>query len=206
MLGEYKINRCTRQCFALQRPLKEGEWYYSVIVENGDDFERRDYSVEGWTEPPEDAVGWWKKQMPKADEKKLVLAPPEVLVDLLRQMEQFPARAKSRYLLALMLMRKRMIRPVPTVPNESDVDDGTSSESGILPQTMIVEVIADGSRIEIPTASIGKSESETLRDELNDLLYCEAVEEEELESGQDGGGDQGYTEQDSDKEDADAGS
>src|SRR6056297_1907643 len=111
MLGEYKLNRSTRHCHALGRPLREGEWYYSVISESGEDYVRRDYSAEAWSGPPQEAIGWWKKRMPKSDERKLVLAPPEVLIDLLRQMESAPEKAKSGYLLALMLMRRRLLRP-----------------------------------------------------------------------------------------------
>ena len=164
MLGEYKVSRSTRQCHVQGRPLREGEWYYSAIIESGDDYLRRDYSAESWTEPPEDAIGWWKKRMPKADEKKLVLAPPEVLIDLLRQMERFPERAKSRYLLALLLMRKRLVRP---------------ASSGDDPAVMVVEVVSDSSQIGIPICTIGRSESETLRDGLNELLYCDADPESE---------------------------
>ena len=201
MLGDYKINRCTRHCHALDRPLKEGEWYYSVILEKNEDYERRDYSAESWTEPPEGAIGWWKKQMPVSGDKKLVLAPPAVLVDLLRQMERFPNKAKSRYLLALMLMRKRIVRPstpmrsgteslgTQSLENETTGNQATEDETlegGTMaqqePETMVVEVLSDGSRIEIPIATIGKSESETLRDELNELLYCEAEEQHEEES------------------------
>lgn len=166
MLGEYKVSRSTRQCHVQGRPLREGEWYYSAIIESGDDYIRRDYSAESWTEPPEDAIGWWKKRMPKADDKKLVLAPPEVLIDLLRQMERFPDKAKSRYLLALMLMRKRLLRPA-SESNNADV--------------LLVEVASDRSQIEIPICKIGRSESETLRDELNELLYCESDPEVEGE-------------------------
>ena len=213
MLGEYKYNRSTHQCFVLNRPLKEGEWYYSVILECGEDYKRRDYSVEGWTEPPEGAIGYWKKQMPIAGSKKLVLAPAEVLIDLLRQMEQFPDKAKIRYLLALMLMRKRLIRPaspmragtksqkdesqleVTDQPSVDPPSGNQASEQATRVETMIIEVIADGSQIEIPVATISKSESETLRDELNELLYCEAAEEQDAE-------EQDAEEQDAEEQDA----
>lgn len=178
MLGEYKVNRCTRQCHAQHRPLREGEWYYSVIVESGDDYVRRDYAAEAWTGPPDDAVGWWKKRMPKSSEQKLVLAPPAVLIDLVRQMEQFPEKAKSRYLLALMLMRKRLLKPADrlawsTQNKSSDTADPTS--------VMTMQVISDGSTIDIPICEISRSESETLREQLNELLYCEASPEAEFE-------------------------
>ncbi|TWU51129.1 hypothetical protein [Rubripirellula reticaptiva] len=168
MIGEYKFNRPTRQCYALKRPLREGEWYFSVIHEAGDDFVRHDYSAEAWTGPPDDAVGWWKKRMPMSDQRKLVLAPPEVLIDLLRQMDQFPDKAKSRYLLALMLMRRRLVRP------------GEATEAEPIAENQFrVEVIADGSTIDVETCEISRSESESLRDELNELLYCEVTPDDD---------------------------
>jgi hypothetical protein len=107
--------------------------------------------------------------MPTSDEKKMILAPPEVLTDLLRQMEGAPEKAKSRYLLALMLMRKRIVRPIDT-PSD-DADSGSSDSS------LRVEVIATGETIDVPVCTISRAESETLRDELNALLYCEAEED-----------------------------
>jgi hypothetical protein len=180
MLGEYKVNRCTRRCHALNRPLKEGEWYYSVVSEAGDDYARHDYSAESWTGPPENAIGWWKCRMPTADDKKLVLAPPEVLIDILRQMEQFPAKAKSRYLLALMLMRQKLLRPAPRDAVEAvSIQEVSVEETG--GERMSVEVVADGSFIHVDVCEVTRSESESLRDELNELLYCEAVEDDSVD-------------------------
>ena len=183
MFGEYKVNRCTRQCHTLGRPLGEGEWYYSVIAKAGEGYVRRDYSAECWSEPPKDAIGWWKKRMPKSDEKKMVLAPPEILVDLVRQMEQFPAKAKSRFLLTLMLMRRRIVRPMNQPADQPGNQPGQDSVSQEKDQTtdrkmMSVEVVSDGSVIEVQVCEIGRRESETLRDELNELLYCEASPED----------------------------
>lgn len=174
MLGEYKVNRCTRQCHALGRPLREGEWYYSVVLESGDEYIRHDYSAESWQGPPEGSIGWWKSRMPRSDEKKMVLAPAEVLIDLLRQMEQFPSKAKSRYLLALMLMRRKIVRPV--MANSLKPSD----ESSLGKDVLRVEVVVDGSTIDVPICEINRRESDSLRDELNELLYCEA--EPELDS------------------------
>ena len=168
MLGEYKVGRCTRQCHAQQRPLREGEWYYSVVTESGDEYLRRDYSAESWTGPPPDAIGWWKNRMPKADEKKMVLAPPEVLVDLLRQMEQVSGKAKSRYLLALMLMRRKIVRPAAPSEDNRAADD-----------CLRIEVGSTGELIEVPICAISRGEADSLRDELNELLYCEVDEQEE---------------------------
>ncbi len=228
MLGEYKVNRCTRRCYAEDRPLREGEYYYSVVIESGDDYERRDYSASAWSAPPERAVGWWKNRMPKSTEKKVVLAPNEVLVDLLRQMAHFPDKAASRYLLALMLMRRKIVRPSNVSPQDAllaeetttaanevsagtpnqdsdeaigdekisdqETDDQNTAENTLdlpiaksngnalgnaadISDAMVVEVVADGSLIVIPSCRISRQQSETLRNELHELLYCEAEEE-----------------------------
>jgi len=179
MLGDYKVSRCTRRCYSLDRPLREGESYYSVVLDDDEQLERRDYSAESWQGPPDDAIGWWKNRMPTADQKKLVLAPPEILIDLLRQMEKFPERAKSRYLLALMLMRRKYVRPVKASQNEASQNE--TSDPNDSSKTFVVEVVADGSTIDIPICTIGRSESDSLRDELNELLYCEAEPDPEDE-------------------------
>lgn len=175
MLGEYKVGRCTRQCYALQRPLRSGEWYYSVVIEDGDDFQRREYSAEAWSDPPDNSVGWWKSRMPEEGEKKLVLAPPAVLVDLLRQMDH-PDKIKSRYLLALMLMRRRVLRA-------ADPPQETRDEI----EYLRVEVASTGEVVELHVPVITRSEAEPLTEELNALLFCEADDEAEEMQGNDGG-------------------
>ncbi|TWT83230.1 hypothetical protein CA13_46950 [Planctomycetes bacterium CA13] len=178
MIGEYRVSRCTRHCHSLNRPLAEGEWFYSVVLESDDDFLRQDFSAESWQGPPEGTVGWWKSRMPRADEKKLVLAPTEVLIDLLRQMEAFTEKAKTRYLLALMLMRKRLVRPCEKTKD----DEGDEAKSD--KEVMRIEVLADGSTMDVTITEITRSESESLREELNELLYCEceAVADDEDEN------------------------
>lgn len=171
MQGEFKVSRCTRRCHALERPLREGEWYYSVLVESGDEFLRRDYAAEAWQGPPEEAIGWWKNRMPTSDEKKLVLAPKEVLIDLLRQMADDPAKAKSRYLLALLLMRRRIVKPAIASPGQATNDPTHENDS-----VLCVEVLTDGSQIEVPVCDISRGEATALREELNELIYCEAEE------------------------------
>lgn len=159
MLGEYKVNRSTRRCHALNRPLKDGEWYYSVVFEDGDDYVRRDYSLESWSGPPENSIGHWKCRMPTADQRKLVPAPNAVLVDLLRQMETMPAKAKNRYLLALILLRRKVAKQLPSTPGDS---------------VLALEISEDGSRIDVDVCDIDATEQQSLRDELQELLYCEA--------------------------------
>lgn len=180
MIGEYKLSRPSRQCYLEKRPLKEGESYYSVLLIGAEDrCERRDYSADSWEGPPAEAVGYWKCRMPASGPKKLMLAPREVLIDLLRQMELVPEQAKTRYLLALLLLRRRYVR-LADVPIPSAASPNTADESS-LPEVPLLhlEVIDDGSTIEVPQCEIARSETEALSEALTELLYCEASDADE---------------------------
>ncbi len=176
MIGEYKLSRSSRQCYLQKRPLKEGEWYYSVLtLGESDQFERRDYSVEAWQGPPEQAVGYWKCRMPLSGPKKMVLAPREVLVDLLRQMESVPEQSKTRYLLALLLLRRRYVRMAdpPGTPSQRQAAEDEIAAAVDIPM-LHLEVIDDGSTIDVPQCVIARNETESLSEALTELLYCEA--------------------------------
>ena len=164
MLSEYKVSRCSRRCSLLDRPLKPGEGFYSVVFEDDEEFIRKDISVEAWQGPPEGAIGWWQGKMPEAGTGKMKLAPNHVLLEMLRQMSDEPHREPVRYLLALMLMRKRVVQPI-----DHDQEDAS-------PGKLMLQVTADGSRIEVNECEIPQHQREQIRDELSDLLYCEVEE------------------------------
>jgi hypothetical protein len=169
LLADFKVNRCSRRCHALSRPLRDGEWYYSVVIEQGDDLVRRDYSAEAWTEPPEGTVGWWKGRMPLAGTRKLVLAPDAVLIDLLRGLGDAVDRRPLRYLLALTLLRRRVV----TVIEQKEED---TKEPKHADDVLHLRVLSDGSDIDVTTCAISKRQTESLQVALQELLYCEAPE------------------------------
>ena len=114
--------------------------------------------------------------MPISGDKKLVLAPRSVLIDLLRQMEDIPEQAKTRYLLALILLRRRFVKLAkPGIVAKSEHKTAEVSDEKWMP----VEVVEDGSTIEILECDIAKSEAESLSEALTELLYCEASEIEQ---------------------------
>ncbi|QDS94986.1 hypothetical protein FF011L_37700 [Roseimaritima multifibrata] len=175
VLADFKVGRCTRKCYAENRPLKPGETFYSVVLETEEgDLERRDYSANAWTEPPPETIGWWKGKIPEAGKAKLVLAPNAVLVDLLRQLVANDDRVELAYLLALLLMRRRVVRPLDP-PSAAVHDPNDSEEASAVEQVVLtVEVLADGQTIDVTECEIQPKNVAPLRDALNELLYCEA--------------------------------
>jgi hypothetical protein len=107
---DYEVSRCTRRCAATDRELAPGEAFYSVLLPSGSQVLRQDVSAPEWKGPPENALGWWKGTMPDATSRKPQWAPHEVMLEYFEGLENDPTREDLRYVLALLLVRRRVLR------------------------------------------------------------------------------------------------
>ena len=106
---DFEIQRCTRHCAVTGREFKPGEIFYSVLLPDGNSWKRLDYSAESWHGPPEGCIAWWRTQMPAAEQKRH-WAPSEVMVRCLEELAERPDRSDFRYVLALLMIRRRILR------------------------------------------------------------------------------------------------
>src|SRR5215469_15565413 len=107
---DYEVERCTRRCAASGRELQDGEEFYSALLAERGQVRRTDYAAEHWTGPPESTLAWWRSRMPTREAKRGQLAPNEVLLQLFAELEHVPEKADMRYVLALLLVRRRVLR------------------------------------------------------------------------------------------------
>ncbi len=112
MTHDFEIGAVTGQCAATGRTFEEGEEFYTVLLEQGDSFARVDYSVEAWQGPPENAYCHFKTRVPIKEKQKKMLVDNELLVSFFQRLadETEPVRIQFRFVLALILMRKRRLR------------------------------------------------------------------------------------------------
>lgn len=107
---EFDIQRCTRKCAKTDREFQPEEEFYSALIAEGSTVVRHDYSKEAWEAPPENALGWWKSRMPEANAKKVNWAPNDVMLHYFEQLADDPASADVRYVLSLLMIRRRVVR------------------------------------------------------------------------------------------------
>ena len=81
-----------------------------MLVAEGADVLRRDYLGGGLERTPRGVVGWWKSQVPSPQATRMKLAPNDVLLQLFDQLEEQPEKQDMRYVLALLLVRRRVMR------------------------------------------------------------------------------------------------
>jgi len=107
---DYNVARCTKHCHETEREFQPGEAFYSALIVDGADIERRDYSVEAWQGEPEGAIGWWKSRMPGRDTTRKRWAPNDVMLDFFDELIEDPSRQDMCYILSLLLVRRRLFR------------------------------------------------------------------------------------------------
>jgi hypothetical protein len=110
MMMDFEVQRCTRHCHISGRELQPTETFYSALVSEGANVLRRDYSAEAWQGPPDGALGWWKSQLPSPNSRKLHWAPNDVMIELLDELADQPDKLDMRYVLSLLLVRRRVAR------------------------------------------------------------------------------------------------
>jgi len=106
---DFEVQRCTRHCAVTGRELKPGEAFYSVLIPDQQGWRRMDYSLEAWHGPPDDCIAWWRTQLPTASQKKQ-WAPSEVMIRWFEELAGRPDQADVRYVLALLMVRRRILR------------------------------------------------------------------------------------------------
>jgi hypothetical protein len=107
---DYDVQRCTRRCAATDRELKDGETCFSVLVAEGAVVVRRDYSAQAWNGPPGDCLGWWKSTVIDPHAGRMTWAPSDVMLSYFERLITDPTAADARYVLALLLVRRRVLR------------------------------------------------------------------------------------------------
>ncbi len=122
MLLDFEVRSCSRRCSTTERLLQPGDVYFSVLEEQGSELQRLDYSVEAWQGPPEVCVGWWRSRVPGKDSGKPKLAPTEVMLNLFAALAKRPEDREFRYLLSLLLLRRRILRREEVKQNEEGIE------------------------------------------------------------------------------------
>jgi hypothetical protein len=159
---DFEVQRCTRRCAASDRELKPGEPFYSVLMAEGAEVLRYDYAEEAWQGAPEGALGWWKSQMPDPHANRLHWAPNDVMLHFFEQLGSEPERQDTRYILALLMLRRRVVRL-----EETETDDAGC-------ETLVLYCPKKEAEYRVQVTDPEPGRVGQIQDELARLLFAEA--------------------------------
>ena len=110
-------------CARTGRTLSVGEPMVSALVRDSGTLERVDCVAEAWEGPPAGTLAWWRSVYAPAAATGPTLAPADVLLDVFEELEARPEETALRYLVALQLVRRKVLRIIDRAANAGDEND-----------------------------------------------------------------------------------
>ncbi len=159
LANDWPIKHRAESCAVTSRAFAEGEQFYTLLFREGTGFRREDLSEEAWAARNENIrpFSFWKSryEAPPA-------APPEPLAkesaeELLRRLLAENRQPNACYILAAMLERKRILKPIKT----------ETTDTG---RVLIYEHVKSGDVLIVPEVELRLDELETVQTEVSALL------------------------------------
>lgn len=154
LTSPYPLSKGSGTCAATGAVIAPGNFYVAALVEMpGAELARVDYSIDAWNggarpAAPARLFGFWKTQYQPAVKEKKQILDDEALLEVFESVGNESGgdskQIKFRYLLTLLLIRRRLLRVVAT----KKLADGKGNVMHILrrgePQAVPMEVIDPG--------------------------------------------------------------
>lgn len=158
------VSRPTGICASTGNQLDHNSPAMAALCEReGDEgFDRLDYSLQAWEKgvrPPR-LFSYWRYIVPEQGQKPDIVIDDAVLSDLFERLEgdEKPQRIAFRYILALVLLRKRRLKLV----GREDTQDG---------ELWLLQFRGtDGDPVKVNNPGIDEDEIQDLSDQLSDIL------------------------------------
>jgi hypothetical protein len=161
-MTNYQIHGPARVCAATGRELRPGEAVLSVLRDEDGQFVRTDYSADAWPGPPAGAIAWWAGRIPEAGRVGKPTINDDLLVDCFEHLADTadPARQKFRYVVALLLMRRKRFK----------FEDARKRDER---ESLVVRDAKSGRRFEVDDPQLTEPEMDAVRDEVFRVLGWE---------------------------------
>ena len=161
MLSEWEIKARSRHCARTQEAFEDGATIYTLLFRERAGFRREDVSEEVWQQIKESVApfSFWKSKFQAPPPTAPEPMPKESVEDLLRTLvsEDLPEHLNARYVLAILLERKRTLK---------QVDFRETAEGKIL----IYEHAKTGEAFIIPDPQLRLDQLDSVQQQIYSLL------------------------------------
>ena len=161
MANDWEIKGRAEKCSVTERAFQEGEYFYTLLFRDKQGFHRQDWCEEAWAQRNDNIqpFSFWKSKFePPAPPEPEALG-KETAEDLLRRymLQDSPEHANARYILSLMLERKRILKQI----------EAREDENG---RTLIYQHIKSGDLFVIPDPQLRLDQLESVQNEIASQL------------------------------------
>ena len=161
-MDEWEIDKPLGQCYGTSRAIEPGEEYFSALVETDQGLERRDFCADYWDSEKPEVFCYWKTKLPHPDQKKHTFVDDEMLMAFFERLEKEtePEKINFRFVLALVLMRKRRLKY-----------DGSRTEDG--KEIWQLRVTGEKEPVEVINPNLGDEQIEQLTSQIGGILQTD---------------------------------
>jgi hypothetical protein len=142
--------------------MEYGEEYFGALVETEEGLERRDFSVAFWEAQKPEVFCFWRTKLPHPEEKKKVFVDDEMLMAFFERLtdETEPERLNFRFVLALILMRKRRLKY-----------EATKEEAG--QEVWTLRVVGEKRCVDVINPHLEEEQIEQLSEQMGQVLHAD---------------------------------
>jgi hypothetical protein len=161
LANDWPIKHRAEACAVTNRAFAEGEQFYTLLFREGTGFRREDLSEEAWSARNENIrpFSFWKSRYEAPPAAPAETLPKESAEELLRRLLAENRQPNACYILAAMLERKRILKPVKT----------ETADAG---RVLIYEHVKSGDVLIVPDVEMRLDELESVQNEVAALLQA----------------------------------
>jgi hypothetical protein len=157
MAREYNIAKASNVCRVCGKELTAGEEYVAALFDEGPTFRRDDFCRSCWEQAPDAAAfSTWQGRIPSREQPKKTFVDDEVLVDFFQRLadQAEGPKVNFRFVLALMLMRKKLLIYDASRPGDAGQEIWTMHLRGDAAPLQVVHPQLDEQQIAEVTAQL----------------------------------------------------
>jgi hypothetical protein len=161
-MADWEINKPLGQCSGSGQKIEPGEEYYGALVEAEEGLQRRDFSGEYWEREKPPVYCFWKTKLAAPNEKKELFISDDMLGAFFERLanETEPEKVNFRFVLALVLMRKRRLKY-----------DSTKTDGGR--EIWRLKVPGDKDLVEVLNPHLNEDQIEQLTSQVGQILQAD---------------------------------
>ena len=112
IMANWDVYKPLGECSGSGQQMEFGDEYFGALLETEEGLQRRDFSVAYWEKEKPEVFCFWKTRLPHPEQKKKVFVDDEMLMAFFERLtdETEAERLNFRFVLALILMRKRRLK------------------------------------------------------------------------------------------------
>ena len=164
-MSEWEVDKPLGQCYGTGRKIEPGEEYFGALMVIEEGLQRRDYCADYWDSEKPNVFCYWKSKLPRPDEKKQIFVDDNMLMAFFERLENETEQEKVsfRFVLALILMRKRLLKY-----------DATRDEDG--KEIWRLRIVGDksaGNRVKVINPHLDEEQISQLSSQIGQILHTD---------------------------------